>query len=369
MAALAPAQASCVIQLQLADILGRNNPVNREIEKQGFTQALRSPQNTSGFAQVPVQSNGSRPLDTSKRKVQVRYRASNCDVVSSGSLSCTDEDNEEGDPYEYADVEVKYYKKSKQVKLSRTAFADLCSGLDTEYTMRVAELASDIVRQRNKDLIADYIAALNNYADGTSSVPGTAEKTISLFSSTAVPQPMGLMPLLNEYFAKGYAGEEPIAVGGYQLNSWMQAQGLYAGNLDGADINKFGLSSSNMFLDNVQDAIVNLGDQHLFTWIAGQIQYLEWLTYAPETGLARNTEEITKDVITIGGERFDILINDSACGDFVNIQLAKGYGLYIPPADAFAGTCTGEETKLSWILDCGALACDTVQGTVAPVVE
>jgi len=74
MAALAPAQASCVIQVQLADILGGNNPVLNEIQKNGFLTALKSPQNTLGFQQIDAQANGSRPLDASKRKTQVRYR-------------------------------------------------------------------------------------------------------------------------------------------------------------------------------------------------------------------------------------------------------------------------------------------------------
>ena len=74
MAALAPAQASCVVQLQLADIMGSANPVLHEIQKNGFTTALTSDINRQGFV-IDAQANGSRPQDTAKRKIQVRYRS------------------------------------------------------------------------------------------------------------------------------------------------------------------------------------------------------------------------------------------------------------------------------------------------------
>jgi len=154
MAALAPAQASCVVQLQLADIMGSANPVLHEIQKNGFTTALTSDINRQGFV-IDAQANGSRPQDTAKRKIQVRYRSGNCDSVSSGEMVCTDEDNGEGDPYAYQDVSVTHYKKSKQVKLSKAEFLDLCSGLATEQSLRTAELAADLVRQMEQDLVTD----------------------------------------------------------------------------------------------------------------------------------------------------------------------------------------------------------------------
>jgi hypothetical protein len=363
MAALAPAQASCVVQLQLADIMGSANPVLHEVQKNGFTTALVSDVNKQGFT-INAQANGSRPQDTSKRKIQVRYRAGNCDSVTSGEMVCTDEDETEGDPYSYQDVEVKHYKKSKQVKLSKTEFLDLCSGISTEQTLRTAELAADLVRQMEKDLVTDYLAALNTYSDGDDPTPAsTEEKTISLFSATAVPQPFALNFVSNEYSKKGYM-DNFIMVGGYQINSWIKSQGLFVGNVDGADITKTNFDS-NAYMSSAYDVIARaIGvdtEDRMASWMPGAIQRVDWLKYAPETGLARNTDEIFKGTINLGGEEFDILITDQDCNDFVTIQLAKGYGLFIPEAGVFGGTCKGQGTLLNWILDCGALSCATIK--------
>ena len=75
----------------------------------------------------------------------------------------------------------------------------------------------------------------------------------------------------------------------------------------------------------------------------------------------KKRQKIFKGTINLGGEEFDILITDQDCNDFVTIQLAKGYGLFIPEAGVFGGTCKGQGTLLNWILDCGALSCATIK--------
>ena len=162
-----------------------------------------------------------------------------------------------------------------------------------------------------------------------------------------------------------------IMVGGYQINSWIKSQGLFVGNLDGADITKTNFDS-NAYMSSAYDVIARaIGvdtEDRMASWIPGAIQRVDWLKYAPETGLARNTDEVFKGTINLNGEEFDILITDQDCNDFVTIQLAKGYGLFIPEAGVYGATCKGQGTLLNWILDCGALSCATVKdGPVTPI--
>lgn len=358
MAALGVNQAACSIEIDLAKVTGRNNPVLKTKEQLGFSIALDSAENTSGFEQIPVQSNKIQPASTAKRKTYVKYRKMQCDSVTDGTLGCGN-GTSEGDPYVFDEVEVDYYKVSKHIQLSRLVYQDLCSELAPEQSKRIAELAADILRQRNTDLVTKYLTLLTTYADGDSSaIGGGEEKTISLFKSDATPQPMGLMPILNNYANLGYM-ERPITVGGNQINSWKFGQDVFRGNVDGLDPNKG--SFEPIFFDNTQDAIINDGEQHLLTWIPGHIQPLFFNKYGANTGLALSRDGVLKGVINIGGIDFDIFIEDLACNDFVNIQLGLGYDLYSIPSGAVNANCGGQLSTLNWIADCGALTCAAVK--------
>ena len=217
-------------------------------------------------------------------------------------------------------------------------------------------------KQEDIDAVTALQAATTTYFDGTNSDIGSGtEKTIPLYGSTVPrnPQPGNLFIALEEYRRKGYnMGTGPILVGGTGFARFAYDSNFFVNNENGSDISRIP-GGLNPYVDYQVDSIAATGANHALTWQPGHAQMLYWLDYE-NSPLARSNGEITKTVTEINGERFDLVVYDSNCDDYVDVTISRYSEPYVLPSTFFSATCGGEQSVLNWRLDCADTTCDNI---------
>lgn len=358
-------------QQMLDNILARNNNITKTLPTLGFTNALKSPENTSGFEAIQTQFS-SRATSSSNRKVLVTYRTPTCKAVSDGEADvCTSGTPETAD-YDDQEVYVSQYKH-RTITLDRNLYADLCEGINEAAAFKVADAALDLLKNENTYLLTQAEADLDNYfAGGDSSPDGTDIDTLKLFTTASVINPAALFKLKEQYNRKGYTSASPILIGGTGVSAWAQVGQIYRNSTEGLspDLVPYNISA---FIDYQVDAVFTAGggsasNQYAMSFIPGHAQRLLWHKFGEGSPTAVRKESITKEVITLqtpnGPEMFDYTVYDNDCAEEVVLTIGRGFDLWTPPTAAFdgEGDCKGQETLLGWMVDCGALTCDDTVG-------
>lgn len=361
-------------QQAMDDALAQSsNPKFQVQERFGTTLAVNSPVNRQGF-EFEYDVPRARPTSSSNRKVSIYGNPKNCKTVQTSAIDvCAGTTAETTDLID-TQLTVENYRGITRT-YDRALYRDTCDTSDGRAAQKIAENlfydALQIIKQENDDLIDAIIAGRDNYFDGTSSV--SAEKTLPLYSSTVprVPQPGNLFIALNEYQRKGY-GVTPQMVGGGYLDRFMYDANFYTGDMSatGRDLSKAPAPIPEIYTDWQVDAVFADGGAHALTWTPGHVQMLYWNDYASRSPLRRSTGTITYttlviDLPFIGPQEFDYVVYDADCDHEIDVTLSRYSNPWIIPSTFFAGTaCGGQQSVLSWSLDCADTTCTDIVGPI-----
>lgn len=361
----------CLYSQQSANlVMGRNNPRLGELEQLQVIGALQSPINTQGFEAIQTRSPfGKQAPSANNRKVEIKFRPKQCNTVTSGIGSACEAATADADLMQLKTVNVSQYNHVKRT-INRNLYRSLCESPNEVIGELYTEMALDLLRAENAYLAGQVIAGVGDYFDGTdSAVGGGTEKTIKLFTDTALPNVMGLFKVGNEYMRKGYT-DKPILIGGTSLSGWNFAKPIFTGNPDGRDINR--IDGFPAFVDHqipVQaNVIANDGVERLVSFIPGTLQYVNWFNYEGEYVVQR--QEGSKTRLTILENEFDFTIYDPFCDDsgddLVTLTLGRGFDLV--NLNTLAETdCGAQDSLLAWKVDCGDLPCTDVNENLTTV--
>jgi hypothetical protein len=196
------------------------------------------------------------------------------------------------------------------------------------------------------------------------------------------PQPMGLFSIDQEYdYQAPHRTVNPVIVTSSQkFRAYLYAQGIYAGNDEGADGSR--KSMPNVFYDPaLLDAVTAAGGPTTapaISWLPGSLSLLKWYDYGhPEhqvqgtsffEGMVRQ-DRMVRTIMDIGtptmGTPFlvDAQIRYDECvgtHGTVNYKFRKIFGLYCPDQSALCAG-TNFNFKLLWDLQCAAFGCSDIE--------
>lgn len=374
MPSLIESRYACLYTQQDLDrILGSNDPLGRTIDTFGFTEAMISPLNTSGFEaiQVGVPRPFNSPSESNKR-LTTYFRVPECKPVIQGEPDVCVVGDADKDDYTVQEVYVENYHHIK-ISLDRQTYQQACQGLSDVLAYKVIDAVNQLRKAENTYFVETFYADLDNYFNGQASTAGSpTEQALKLFDKVGRPNGMGLFKMKEEYSRKGYADVTPIMVGGTGVNAWSVASNLFVGNQDGFDINRIPFNIG-IFLDYTVDTVAQgiAGDllKRGASWIPSHIQRLLWHKYAEGSEFRVNQPSITKTTLNVNGELWDYSVNDDGCNDYVVATVGRGYDMWVAPSEAFGATdCVAQETLLNYLLDCNELDCEDTIFAGSPIV-
>lgn len=351
----------CCISVQQAldNIVGANNPGRIVVETNGFTKALYSPLNMNGFEMVQTASRRGKALpDTGNRTVEIAYTPRVCAAVAETVPNVCDTGTLYADDFKYATVSVDEVR-STTLRISKEQYRQLCEDPGDAQMRAITNRINDLKKAYNEAMIAKYITVLGNYYTVPGGVPvdsGANPKTLLLFNAAMQTNALAMMPVQSDYKRSGWSGS-PIVVGGQLLENWAYAAKVFAGNQDGFDLNKAGIPG--FFADFAIDPIFNDGDQHIFTWVPGFVQPLEWYQFPEGSVYEELKPDYQETTLDFGGFKVDFTVRYDECTHMWNLTFAKHFDLFAIPNDSIAATCDQDSTGiLQWLADCGDLDCN-----------
>jgi hypothetical protein len=347
--ALTPKAFCLYAQEEIARVV--TDPTLKDLQPTGLLTALDSPANSIGVDLLRVDRQGK------KVRLDIKYFPADCIEASTGTPEpCAagevSTDNSQYITLEQDDNNYIYRKYT----FNEEEFRTLCDSKDGRISRKILDLVRNVLLSERAYYNAAIYGALNNYFDGTNSLPGGAEKTLNLFNATGIRQGMGLFKLIKEYQLKGYT-ETPIIVGGSTISAWLYANGIFGSNTDGAADG----GGVNAYIDynTAMYGATAVGDsnERVLSWIPGHNQAIRWFKY--EGDFAKSKDNITKTTMFVGNQKFDMSLYDDGCGDVI-LTVGRGNTLFniggITPS-----TCAAQPSTLNWIADCGDLTCDVVK--------
>jgi len=349
--------ALCCLNTQIALDNLAATPAGR-FEQSGVIQALKSPQNRTGYEQITnaVEESRRRPtVGTTPPTVEVKIRKPSCETPSTSKKDLCDSASPTVDPYDYIDAGV-----TRTVSLGGTftkaEFDELCDNPDQRRVQKIADFASDLEKQMAIVMTQDIWAALGQYADGTAST-GATTKAVPIIGTDGTLNSAAFSRISSEFRQQGFRGR-PIMVGGEKL---AVAQDVRVLGGTGTSLNldpNAALNTTSSWYDYDFDSTVNTlqsttGDSYGMTWTPGSVQMLEWYR---NTGIFEEfKEDYVETKITVNGITYDYFLNYDKCNHLWTFHLQKCFDVFYLPDSLYA--CNTGNGKALWELTCGAMDC------------
>jgi hypothetical protein len=353
--ALTP-QAFCLYTQEAIGSVMATDPTQKLLQPTGLLTALKSTANAQGSELLQVTDAGKF------KRLDIKYFPANCRETTTGAPNvCTPTDvstYDAGFITLNATLENDYV--FDKVTFSPEEFRSICESKSDRIARKIQEMARNVLQKERAYYTAGMYALLNDYFDGTDSLPGGTEKTLNLFNAQSVRQGMGLFKLIKEYQMKGYT-ERPIIVGGSTISAWVYANGIFGANTDGAADGGGVDAYIDLYTAQYGSGVAGDANERVLSWVPGHNQAITWLLNEGEFRYAKPT--LAKTTIVVDGETFDYSVSEPDCGN-VTLTLGKGLKLFnvgsIPN-----GSCDAQPSTLNWIADCGNLTCDVVKQPIA----
>jgi hypothetical protein len=325
-------------------------------EHTGVLDALRSPRNRNAFEQIVVQpsqfAGKAIPAQGNLPKVEVVFEAPNCDTDGRVVDGCA------GDPCADKPVvqDIKQYRgiditRGKLIngQFAKEDLAQLCETPSERLATYIRRDAELLKRAINADLIDAMEPLFGNYSDGASSA--TTPKTLNIINPDGHVN-RAVWALLMSEFRKQYWSGDVMHVGGDLLNVFMDV--ARKGGIGAQGIGADAVTDDMMHFDDFE-LDTHYGDalSHLWTWAAGQFQFLEaykYIGYCEEF-----FEDFTKTTIEIDGITYDYSLYYDKCNSLWKYELSLCYDLFC--IDDWYTPCYDFNRKLHWVIGCGETDC------------
>lgn len=365
-----------VLVKKLADMAGSGTPDLLDANTYGTTNGIYDSMSRAGVMQVDTRMNKGIPSSgaSSENRLRVKYQLKRCQTFAEPTLEPCTLNGEGYNPWLYGDLTFgapAYY----DFAVSMDEMRQICEGQNEAYQYMLREAYRALKTQLNEKYITALAANFGKYyaANCESAVDSATDPySLAIFDTVGNPKPMGFFKVKQQYRKMGFG--EPTIIGGDKIDAYVEARGIYAGNVDGFDANRGGLRA--LFVDYQVDPVLDSGNEHFISLAPGSAHIVNWHKYLlPEFRL--NTQDQVRTVLDLGvffGEpagRFvvDHTMHLDKCNDDVRwIHKFFLYSeLFMLTDDMLAADC-GQCSNgiLNWTTGCADGSCDDTTGTIAP---
>lgn len=313
------------IQVSMNETFKANSPEIRRT-KVGFLQAIKSPQNTSGFKVIPI-DNG----DGKIKGVRITGIVRGCeedvieDCIADADRTCVGDKIVE--PWEdFISVDDFACIESPAFSFSEADMRRLCEG-DDSYRARVINANIDPVTVRlNKLLITDQNANFGKFYDGS------LIKTVDLLKAgTLAPVYIGEAQILDE-FELLELNVKPIVIGSGRLGNYVRQIGIGCCNDGGINLAQAG--NLDFFRDKYVEDIIGVNE-----FIGLAPGHVMLLTFNTNVGSYRRVHDHYINDTFVDprtGIKWDIDVTYDPCKRTYYMKFRLKYLLYRMPTKAFA---------------------------------
>lgn len=376
----------------IAVIADRNIiPENVEVQDFGAWQAINRAQN--GMSLQQLTGGKSRPsAGAGDRDVQIYFTQPDCgDGLTEASdvvMDCTDLSDA---------IETKAQDRfsvdqfvGAQFAIDASYFTGNCYDLAVDLNQKLRAAARKMIKAENDYAIDWLYANAGNYfaQSGETAVASTTTPyTLAVLDASFKPQPLGFLPLVNQYDDMGIDGDPFIVSGSGYLRgySWADTKGIFGlGADDGVDPST--VTAPNFFYDKRTDVRVNANGgpaaNNILTFAPGGVANVPWFEYDnPEQATTPDGRKawlpfaiggrVVRQVIDIGAPfgvfyPVDAFIFYDDCNNKVIYKFQRYYDYWRIPDEAFVTACDQQHNYiLLWTAGAEALDANDFNPIVA----
>jgi hypothetical protein len=310
--------------IQLESIQGGDFSAAKKRSKIGYLEAITSPLNKMGMAQIPVQE-GSK-----ERLVQVRWgqRAITSQVNTTDDGTC---DTDDFPDFNSTTFSVTKYVDTK-FAMDMKQFKKVCMGRSEFFDDVIMRRFDALAKTINGELLTEQLTNFGvNHATGSS-----ATKSVTVFpAATGAPNASALQELMSDFEVENEFVGTPIIIGAGNIYKFWKT--LEVGCCNDAGINMLDLSNSlgwAPFVDKQVDTII--GANQFIMMEQHAVQFVPFNDYVGEDATSAG-DSVARGTITDPktGVTYDIKVLQDDCSDKWNVIISLHYDIFFTPLDQY----------------------------------
>jgi hypothetical protein len=263
---------------QLADFAGRNNPHDLNNLTYGATEAVKASRQLGGAMSVPTTmfKNPTGGGAATENRFGVKYRVRRCvDDVAADLNPCVDE-GLEPNTWNYKDF-IFSAPVTHSFKIPLATLRGYCESYNEEFMYLLKETYDTLKRKVNARYISQLASNFGKYYApdcDDAAVSDVDTRTVGFVDTAGNPNAQGFYILKQMYDRLQFTGE-PLVIGSDVINLVQFNQPLFAGNVNGFDVNRMG--GLRWFKDYQLDT--SLAPDQLISIAPGAVHPLTWSRY------------------------------------------------------------------------------------------